>query len=73
MNAAMIGAIAIFVIMFVLVVMDKIGRHIVTLGCGLLMLGVVFGLIMKDGNAIIETLNFKSIFTVNFWYATTEE
>lgn len=73
MNAAMIVAIAIFVIMFVLVVMDKIERYIITLVCGLLMLGVVFGIIMKDGSAVMDTLNIKSIITTNFWYATSEE
>lgn len=73
MSAAQIAAIAIFVIMFILIITEKIERHIVTLVCGLLVLGVVFGIIMKDGNAVLETLNVKSIFTANFWYSTTEE
>lgn len=73
MNAAQIVAVAIFAIMFILIVMDKIERHFVTIGCGLLTLGVVFGLIMHSGTAVMETLNVKSIFTANFWYATVEE
>ncbi len=73
MSAAQIAAIVIFVIMFILIITEKIERHIVTLACGLLVLGVVFGIIMKDGNAVLETLNVKSIFTANFWYSTTEE
>ena len=65
---AQIIAAVIFVAMFVLIVMDKIERHYVTLGCGALTLAVVFGICMQDGNAVLETLNFKSIFTPEFWY-----
>lgn len=73
MNAAQIAAVVIFVLMFVLIITDKIERHFVTIGCGLLTLGLVFGLIMHSGSAVMETLNVKSIFTSNFWYSTTEE
>lgn len=59
--------------MFVLIIMDKIERHYVTLACSILTLGVVFGLIMHNGSAIVNTLNVKSIFTSNFWYSTKEE
>ena len=65
-----IAAAVIFVAMFILIVMDKIERHYVTLGCGVLTLAVVFGLCMQSGEAVIQTLNFKSIFTVDFWYHT---
>ena len=37
-------AVAIFIAMFVLIVMDKIERHYVTLGCGALTLIGVFGI-----------------------------
>ena len=50
--------------MFLLIVMDKIERHIVTLSCGLLTLVLVFGIAMRNLNAIIETLNVKNIFTI---------
>ena len=63
-------AAVIFVAMFILIVMDKIERHYVTLGCGILTLGLVFGLCMHSGEAVIQTLNFESIFTVDFWYHT---
>lgn len=66
---AQITAIVIFVAMFVLIVMDKIEKQYVTLGCGVLTLGVVFGICMKSPAAIVETLNFESIFTKAFWYA----
>lgn len=70
MNLAQILAIVIFVAMFVLIVLDKIERHFVTLGCGLLTLGLVFGLGMHSMNAVVETLNVKSIFTTGFWYVS---
>ena len=73
MNAAQIATVVIFILMFVLIVTDKIERHFVTIGCGLLTLGIVFGCIMHSRSAIMETLNLKSIFTANFWYATKEE
>ena len=69
MTLPQILATLIFVAMFILIVLDKIERHYVTLVCGLLTLFVVFGLVMRDMDAILETLNFKSIFTVEFWYA----
>ena len=41
-------AVIIFIAMFVFIVIDKIERHYVTLGCGVLTLTVVFGLVMRD-------------------------
>lgn len=67
MLAAQIIAIVIFIAMFILIVMDKIERQYVTLVCGLLTLVFVFGIAMHDMNAVIETLNVKSIFTKEFW------
>ena len=61
-------AVIIFVLMFVMIVMDKIERHIVTLSCGLLTLIVVFGLCMHSAPAMLEALNVRSIFTADFWY-----
>ncbi len=62
-------AVAIFIAMFILIVMDKIERHHITLGCGVLTLVVVFGMIMKDGDAIIRTLNLDTVLTKHFWYS----
>lgn len=75
MNLAQILALILFIAMFVLIVMDKIERHYVTLACGILTLVGVFGIAMRSTDAIMETLNVKSIFTVGFWYAagTAEE
>lgn len=64
---AQILAVVIFIAMFVLIVLDKIERHYITLGCGLLTLLLVFGVCMHDVNAIVETLNVKQIFTLEFW------
>ena len=68
MTMAQILAVTIFVVMFILIVMDKIERQYVTLGCGVLTLALVFGLAMHSESAVMETLNFRSIFTTGFWY-----
>lgn len=65
-----IVAAVIFVVMFILIVVDKIERHYVTLGCGVLTLGLVMGICMQSGEAVVETLNFGSIITPEFWYHT---
>lgn len=73
MTLAQILAVLIFVAMFVLIVMDKIERQIVTLACGVLTLVLVFGVGMHSMDAILETLNVRSIFTPGFWYAVGAE
>ena len=65
-----IFAIVIFVLMFALIIMDKIPRHWVTLGCGLATIIIVFAICMRSPNAIIETINIKSIFTTEFWHTS---
>ncbi len=67
-----IAASLIFVTMFGLIIWDKFERHIVTLLCGLTTLVVVFGLCMKDINAIINTINIRQIFSIEFWYHAGE-
>ena len=52
---AELAALVIFVIMFLLIVLDRIPRQWVTLGCGALMLVLVFGVCMHDGGAIWDT------------------
>lgn len=54
--------------MFILIIMDKWPKQYVTLGCALLTLILVFGVGMHSMDAVIETLNVKSIFTQGFWY-----
>jgi Na+/H+ antiporter NhaD/arsenite permease-like protein len=72
MLLARVLAVAIFVVMFALIIMDKIEKHYVTLTCGLLTLVLVFGLGLHSMSAVSDTLNLHSIFTTNFWYSTEE-
>ena len=69
---AQILALIIFLAMFVLIILEVWDRHLITLGCGLLTLVLVFGLGMRSMSAVWETLNVKSIFTTAFWYAAGE-
>ncbi|MBQ4554064.1 MAG: anion permease [Spirochaetaceae bacterium] len=69
MLLAQIFAVAIFCIMFFLVITEVIERHYTTLACGLLTLILVFGVGLHSWDAIVETLNFHSIFTLDFWWA----
>ena len=69
---AQILALIIFLAMFVLIILEIWDRHLITLGCGLLTLILVFGFGMHSMSAVWETLNVKSIFTTAFWYAAGE-
>ena len=69
---AEIAALVIFVIMFLLIVLDRIPRQWVTLGCGALMLVLVFGICMHDGGAIWDTLNLSAFGQSTFWYGASE-
>lgn len=72
MMVAQILAVVIFVFMFAMIVVDKIERQYVTLGCGALTLVLVFGLCMHSLTAIWNTLNVRTIFTMDFWYQAGE-
>lgn len=65
---AQILAVGIFLIMFVMIMLDKIERQVITLVCGAATLLLVFGLAMHSTDAIVETLNIGPIFTKSFWY-----
>lgn len=65
---AQIFAVVIFLTMFILIITEVWERHIVTLGCALLTLILVFGICMHSPSAIIETLNIHSIFSSGFWH-----
>ncbi len=69
---AQILAAVIFITMFVFIVTEKIERHIVALACALLTIVLVFGVGMQSMDAVIETINVKSIFTTHFWYTSGE-
>ena len=73
---AQILSIIIFVGMFLMIILDKFERHMVTLVSGALVLLVVFGVCMDSadaGRALQETLNVHSVFTAGFWYGESSE
>lgn len=72
MTAAQILAIAIFVVMFGLMITEKIEKQWVTLAAGSLTMIFVFGIAMQSGSALMETLNVKSIITKEFWITSGE-
>ena len=59
---AQIIAVTLFLLMFILIITDKWERHVITLGCALLTLVLVFGVGMRSMSAITETLNLGSFF-----------
>lgn len=69
---AQILAIVIFLGMFLLIILDKIERHVVTLTSGALVLVLVFGLCMHSRQAIVTTLNVQTLLTTGFWYGASE-
>lgn len=73
MIVAQVLAVVIFIAMFILVVMEKIERQYITLGCGGVMILLVFGIVMRSTDAIWKTLNLSCFFRVDFWYAASEE
>lgn len=66
---AQIFAVVIFITMFVFIVTEIVERHIVSLISALLTMIFVFGIGMQSMEAIWETLNISSIFSLGFWYA----
>lgn len=69
---AQILAATIFVVMFLLIITEKLERHVITLISGLLTLILVFGFAMHSMSAIVNTLNFGEIATLGFWYQSGE-
>ena len=61
-------SVLIFVLMFILIIVEIWERHIVTLVSGVLTIVLVFGIGMRSLSAITETLNLSSFFSAGFWY-----
>lgn len=61
-------AVAIFMVMFSLIISEKFERHVITLLCGAATSIFVFGIFMHSMDAFLETLNIRNIFTLSFWY-----
>ena len=72
MFVAKILAVTIFVVMFIMIILEIFERHHITLVCGLLTLLLVFGLGMHSFDAALETLNVRNMFTSGFWYSAGE-
>lgn len=72
MSLVQIVATIIFVVMFVLIVIEVIERKWATLACGAAMIFVVFIGLMKDFKAVVDVLAIKTIFVKTFWYAKGE-
>ena len=70
--AAQITAVIIFLIMFALIITEKIPRHIATTICSVATIILVFGVCMHSTTALWDTLNFQSFTSVNFWRAGAE-
>ncbi|MBE7017711.1 MAG: citrate transporter [Ruminococcaceae bacterium] len=70
MMAAQIIAVVIFVFMFVMLVLEIIERHTVTLLCGAMTLVVVFIICMGDLEAAWNVINLESFAKLGFWYTT---
>lgn len=81
---AQIIAVAIFLVMFSLIITERFPKQYTTLVCGALTLVLVFGLGMtidshvfgKEYNSfvsVLETLNVRNIFTLGFWYTAAGE
>ena len=70
MLSAQIVAVVIFLLMFALLISEKLPRHITSLLCAACTLIFVFGVAMHDRAAILETLSFHSFISPSFWYNT---
>ena len=70
--AAQIVAVVIFVLMFVLLVTEKIERHIVTMACGIATVIGVFIICMKNWTIAWEVISLESFIQPHFWFATGE-
>ena len=70
--AAQITAVIIFLIMFALIITEKIPRHIATTICSVATIILVFGVCMHSAAALWDTLNFQTFTSVDFWRARAE-
>ena len=70
--AAQITAVIIFLILFALIITEKIPRHIATTICSVATIILVFGVCMHSATAFWDTLNFQTFTSVDFWRAGAE-
>jgi Na+/H+ antiporter NhaD/arsenite permease-like protein len=68
MTLAQILALAIFLVMFGVIMWGKIHRYIPALIGAALVIVVVFLIVMRDPKLIAQTFNFQQLGSSNFWY-----
>ncbi len=62
-------AVIIFLTMFLFIIFGKCERHIPALIGALVVLLLLFGVVMRDGDAIADTLALQSFLEPSFWYS----
>ena len=72
MSGIQIFALVVFLIMFALVITEKIERQWATLLCAAVVIVVIFGIIMKSPSNIMDALAVKNFITPSFWYTAGE-
>jgi Na+/H+ antiporter NhaD/arsenite permease-like protein len=69
MDLSQIFAIAIFLAMFLFIIFGKCERHIPALvGAGAVLI-LLFGVVMRNGDAIADTLSLQSFGQLSFWFS----
>jgi Na+/H+ antiporter NhaD/arsenite permease-like protein len=69
MDLSQVFAIAIFLAMFLFIIFGKCERHIPALvGAGAVLI-LLFGVVMRNGDAIADTLNLQTFADLSFWYS----
>lgn len=64
-----IFAVIIFLAMFLFIIFGKCERHVPALIGALVVLLLLFGVVMRDGDAIADTLALGSFLDISFWYS----
>ncbi|MBQ4361282.1 MAG: citrate transporter, partial [Lachnospiraceae bacterium] len=65
-------ALAIFIVMFVLIVTEAVERHQASLLAALAMILIVFMMCMKSTADVWEILSVRDLFSGRFWYTAKE-
>lgn len=67
-----IFAIIIFLVMFILIITERVPRHVVTLASAAAVLIIVFGICMQSTSDMLIALNLDCFFHTGFWFGTSE-
>jgi Na+/H+ antiporter NhaD/arsenite permease-like protein len=69
MDFSQLFAITIFLAMFLFIIFGKCERHIPALAGAAAVLILLFGVVMRNGDAIADTLSLNSFAELSFWYS----